>query len=41
MNKTILISNVTIVNYDQEIIGDLFIRDGKVETNWTSFTSRG
>ncbi|MET0961190.1 MAG: N-acetylglucosamine-6-phosphate deacetylase [Psychrobacillus psychrotolerans] len=31
MSKTILISNVTIVNYDHEIIGDLFIRDGKVE----------
>lgn len=31
MSKTILISNVTIVNYDREITGDLFIRDGKVE----------
>ncbi|WP_411747702.1 N-acetylglucosamine-6-phosphate deacetylase [Psychrobacillus psychrotolerans] len=31
MSKTILISNVTIVNYNREITGDLFIRDGKVE----------
>jgi len=31
MSKTILIRNVTTVNYDQEIIGDLFIRDGKIE----------
>lgn len=31
MNKSILISNVTIVNYDQELVGDLFIREGKIE----------
>jgi len=31
MNKTILISNVTIVNHDQEISGDVFIRDSKIE----------
>ncbi|MFJ7827790.1 N-acetylglucosamine-6-phosphate deacetylase [Psychrobacillus sp. NPDC096623] len=31
MNRTIFISNVTIVNYDQEFIGDLFIREGKIE----------
>ncbi|MCK1999175.1 N-acetylglucosamine-6-phosphate deacetylase [Psychrobacillus psychrodurans] len=31
MKQTILISNVTIVNYDQECIGDLLIREGKIE----------
>lgn len=31
MNKTMLISNVTIVNYDKEVVGDLFIREGKIE----------
>jgi len=31
MSKTILITNVTIVNYDREISADLFIREGKIE----------
>lgn len=31
MVKTILISNTTIVNYDQEFVGDIFIKDGKIE----------
>ena len=31
MSKTILITNVTIVNYDREISADLFIREGKID----------
>ena len=31
MSKSILITNVTIVNYDREISADLFIREGKIE----------
>lgn len=31
MSKTILISNMTIVNHDQERTGDIFIQNGKIE----------
>ncbi|MEI4771480.1 N-acetylglucosamine-6-phosphate deacetylase [Psychrobacillus sp. FJAT-51614] len=31
MPKTILISNVTIVNHDKEVVADLFLSDGKIE----------
>lgn len=39
MPKTILISNVTIVNHDKEVVADLFLKDGKIEKIGTQLSN--
>lgn len=39
MPKTILISNVTIVNHDKEVVADLYLKDGKIEKIGTQLSN--